>query len=336
MAQLLNTTIDGTLDVSGNITTSARVRTKSGYGLYAEDVNGDYLGIAGMSSSNNIIYGYGVYYKDDTTASSTYLYGYDNLYLFSHDGIITNSSIRIPNAYSLKSLDGDGTSRIITFLSSTNNLHLGNYESDGHTGNTFVNSYSGSVYLRNSVGSLRWYPYSTDNYDAIFNTNSDCLATCGSASYRWYRLYAASATVLTSDEREKSDIMAIADYPVTYSRNGNGNIFEQLFYKLEPKTYTLNVENTNDIHIGFIAQDVEKSMEELGLTVDDLGLINHEYWTDEETGEERDRYGLAYEEFAALNTYMIQKQQATIEEQQVQISTLEERITQLEALVINN
>ena len=49
---------------------------------------------------------------------------------------------------------------------------------------------------------------------------------------------------------------------------------------------------------------------EVGIPAESLPLLSHKYWTDEETGEEKDRYGLAYEEFIALNTYMIKKLQA--------------------------
>ena len=118
----------------------------------------------------------------------------------------------------------------------------------------------------------------------------------------------------------------MADYPVTYSRDGNGNVFEKLFNKLQPKTYTLNIEDTNEIHMGFIAQDVANAMEELGLSEDDLGVISHDYWIDEKTGEEKDRYGLAYEEFTSLNTHMIQKQQK-------EINDLKQQIEELKALL---
>ena len=176
---------------------------------------------------------------------------------------------------------------------------------------------------------------STDVNDcnSFFRPITAGKAGLGSDSYRWYRLWTANSTNTSSDEREKSDIMSMEDYPVTWSRSGSGNVFEKLFDKLVPKTYTLNIEPTDEIHMGFIAQDIANAFEELGLSEDDLGFISHSYWTDEETGEEKDRYGLAYEEFIALNTYMIQKQKAKIEEQQAQITDLEERIEKLEQLL---
>ena len=97
---------------------------------------------------------------------------------------------------------------------------------------------------------------------------------------------------------------------------------EPFFMELKPKAYTLNIENSDQKHFGFIAQDVEKSLEELGMHEKDLGLIEHSYWTDEKTGEEVDRYALSYEEFIPLNTYMIQKQQREIEDLKTQVAEL--------------
>lgn len=168
-------------------------------------------------------------------------------------------------------------------------------------------------------------PGSTNCTAALYG-EADGGTALGASSFRWYKIYCASNEISTSDEREKSDIMSIADYPATYSRDGSGNVFEKLFNKLVPKTYTLDIEKTNELHMGFIAQDVEKSMEELGLSSSDVGFVTHDYWVDQETGEEKDRYGLAYAEFIALNTYMIQKQQA-------RIKSLEERIGDLERKV---
>lgn len=181
--------------------------------------------------------------------------------------------------------------------------------------------------VNNGAGVALWN--STSDIPCYFRPLTNAKAGLGSESYRWYRLWASNSCNTSSDEREKSDIMSIADYPTTWSRDGSGNVFEKLFNKLVPKTYTLNVEPTDEIHMGFIAQDVATAFEELGLSEDDLGFISHDYWTDEETGEEKDRYGLAYEEFIALNTYMIQKQRDKIE-------SLEERIAQLEELVNSN
>ena len=236
------------------------------------------------------------------------------------------------NGCGLDSYDSNGDRKNLVFLSSSNNINIGvdHVGERTHTGSTYINSASGNVALYTPAGYVVWdkTTSSTDGYTGIFRPSTDNKALLGTTSCRWKRVTAGTSTIATSDEREKSDITPIADYPVTFSRNGSGNIFEQLFDKLNPTTYYFNDDEKPELHIGFIAQDIVKAAEELGMSEDDLAFIDHGFWTDEETGEERDRYGLAYEEFIALNTYVIQKQKE-------KINTLEERIAKLEESINN-
>lgn len=257
-------------------------------------------------------------------------------------------SFYMPNNVSIKAkgATNDSTDPILLFLSDKDNLCLGSTENGvPHNGSTYINAAcgsvhidadGGSVYLKNSNGAeLRWFKYAGDSYNNIFRCDGDD-AILGSKEHPWYRIWCANSTLSTSDRRAKSDITSISDYPVMYTRGAEGNVFEQLFDKLNPVTYTLNIEKTNNLHIGFIAQDIEEAANEIGMPVEDLGFVFHESWIDEETGEEKDRYSLGYEEFIALNTHMIQRQKAKIEDQQSKIESLEERIAKLEALINNN
>lgn len=259
-----------------------------------------------------------------------------------------NYSTYMKNGVGYNGYQTDGTAVVMTVIDSSNNLWLGstNYP---HSGSTIIKAPNGDVNIyandggRTASGIYLNVPNlkSSDNAgvsltttevndcNAFFKPNTTGNIGLGSSSLRWYKLYSSSTCSTSSDEREKSDIMSISDYPTTYSRDGSGNIFEKLFNKLVPKTYTLNIESSGELHMGFVAQDVINAMEELGLSENDLAIVDHDYWIDEETGKEKDRYGLSYEQFIALNTYMIQKQQTKIE-------TLEERIAQLEELVNGN
>lgn len=246
-------------------------------------------------------------------------------------GVTHNASIYMKNAVLINSYNPDGTVCGMINVDASGDLNVGT-TSYPHSGDTYVKAPNGDVFMANSTGNkvvYRAYTSSANGSTSIFNPVTDGECMLGGSGTRWNRVFAALGEVQTSDEREKSDITAIADYPVMYSAEGEGNIWDKLFSKLVPKTYTMNIEDSGDVHIGFIAQDVEAAMTELGLTVDDVGFVIHDYWTDEETGEEKDAYGLAYDEFIALNTYMIQKQQA-------KIASLEERIAKLEELLTNS
>lgn len=162
----------------------------------------------------------------------------------------------------------------------------------------------------------------------------------GGSNYKWAAVYASNGTIQTSDRNQKEQILDIDQK------------YEELFARLRPVTYYLKGDNHDRLHIGFIAQDVEEAMNDIGLTAMDLAAFCVDYKTefDEETKEEKivldengkpiELYSLRYTEFIALNTRMIQKQAKTIEDQQEtitqqqnKINDLESRLAALEALL---
>lgn len=204
-----------------------------------------------------------------------------------------------------------GATKRLFCLSSSNNLAIGYDIYVDKVGNT--NIYAGDkvkLFCRTSEVRFDWA--STGNeYTGYFIPGVANTVTLGTTSVPFYRLYAKYAVTVTSDEREKHDILAIKDVQMCYDIE-NKNVYELLFERLIPKIYCMNSVNETDnekIHIGFVAQDVAKILNELGIEESQIGIIEHEFWIDEETGEQKDKYGLCYTEFIPLNTYMIQKQQ---------------------------
>lgn len=141
----------------------------------------------------------------------------------------------------------------------------------------------------------------------------------------------------SSDERMKRDFQ-------------NLNKFEEFYDDLNPCCFKMK-SNDERYHIGFVAQQVEQSLNNNGLTKNDFGALNitpYEGDIDEssedcvgrykDTGIRQgdDSYSLAYHEFIALNTHMIQKLKSKNEELKYRVSLLEEKlnsvITEIEKL----
>lgn len=85
----------------------------------------------------------------------------------------------------------------------------------------------------------------------------------------------------------------------------------ELFLKLLPKSYKMIDGTSGRTHIGFVAQDVEKAMNECDISdLDFAGLIRspvHKVADGVETEEIEDyMYGLRYEEFIGIITYVLQ------------------------------
>lgn len=142
------------------------------------------------------------------------------------------------------------------------------------------------------------------------------------------RLYGSSvylgstSTAVTSDKRVKKDF-------TTFDER-----YENFFSRLQPCLYRYRYNESNRLHTGFVAQEVAEALKMSGIDTQDFagyvcdGLdedalteqgfdVNSEEWADKK------QYYLRYEEFIALNTHMIQKLQAKVEELEKRLSESE-------------
>ncbi len=154
------------------------------------------------------------------------------------------------------------------------------------------------------------------------------VVNLGTSSARWKTVYASTGSIQTSDKNCKKDIKEINDK------------YLEFFEKIKPVSYKF-IDGTSDrIHIGFIAQEIEESMNEAGLTTLDFAGFCKDVKTEEyqiskdnfktrpvynEKGELEYNYSLRYDEFIALNTAMIQKQQKIIKDLEKRLSKLENK-----------
>ena len=103
------------------------------------------------------------------------------------------------------------------------------------------------------------------------------------------RLNNASGAIVTSDRRKKHQIKTL------------NSKFLEIFMNLRPVYFRMK-EGSQKIHIGFIAQEVEKAFRKNGISPDEFAVLDK---FQDETGKWY--YGLIYEQFVAWNTYVIQE-----------------------------
>ena len=139
------------------------------------------------------------------------------------------------------------------------------------------------------------------------------IGNIGTPEYMWDLIYVRGGSVNASDRNKKKDIAVMSDAQ------------EQLFNALIPVTYKFNDKDSHRTHYGFVSQDVEDAMANIGLTGEDFAGFCKDSFIDKD-GNIVDSYGLRYTEFIALNTHMIQK---VIEENR----KLKERVDSLEKLL---
>lgn len=148
-----------------------------------------------------------------------------------------------------------------------------------------------------------------------------------SSSQRWYRLYASNACSTSSDMRLKENIKYLNSIAKAY-KNSSDTLIDIFFESLKPSSFNLKDDKYKRLKFGFIAQDVIKSLENIGLTIYDVDFVSHGRDENGNISEEA-MYGLCYEEFVALNTHMIQKTIARVDNYDRELRNLRNENAQL-------
>ena len=119
----------------------------------------------------------------------------------------------------------------------------------------------------------------------------------GEDNRRWNTIFLKESPNTLSDKNQKNTIQPLSD------------AYTQIFDSLKPVSYKFNINNSNRIHTGLIAQDVKKAVENAGLTTQDFAAYCE--WTDSDKSM---NCSLRYEEFIALCIDQIQKLKKRVEE----------------------
>lgn len=209
---------------------------------------------------------------------------------------------RMHNGSTIYGQNSNGTNRSILTLNSSNRTALGYGGYDASEGSTYV--YGNMVALR-SKGDIQLYP--SDNAygyirvqhasskPAIFPSVNDG-GYVGIGANRFSAFFCVNAVNVSSDRRLKKDI----SYDLATA--------EKLFDELKPAQYRYNHTDDEDLHFGFIAQDVIEALHTCEYDVNNVALVS------------KDEYlGMTYQELDAIIVYKLKK--------------LEQRIAALEKLV---
>jgi hypothetical protein len=124
---------------------------------------------------------------------------------------------------------------------------------------------------------------------------SDNTKDMGDASARFDDIFATNGTIQTSDQNEKQDIEALSEAEQRVAVAAKG--------LLRKFRWIDSVEEKGDdarIHFGIIAQDLQAAFEAEGLDAGRYAMFINSTWTDEETGEERSRMGVRYNQLLAF------------------------------------
>ena len=155
-----------------------------------------------------------------------------------------------------------------------------------------LNSMAGDVYIRS--GSYGTYLQLKDD---VFVGNGDLAPhssgaqSCGTSARRWSEVYVSTSEITTSDRNLKNNI------------NYELSAYDSLFSALKPCGFQYNNGKSGRTHLGLIAQDVEESLEAVGLTsLDFAGFVKSPV----EDADGGYVYSLRYEEFIALCIRQIQ------------------------------
>lgn len=168
-------------------------------------------------------------------------------------------------------------------------------------------------------------PSETKDGKKIYHPIAD--ANLGSSNYPWATINGKSLTVETTSNISDARLKDI-QYAVT------NNQLLSIYNNLNPITYKYKNLSADDnhsrTHIGFLAQDVEKIIENIGLTSEDFAAVQIVNLDEPIQGcEDGKKYYLNYNEFHGLHVLKNQEQDSRIQELENKVQELEQQILEL-------
>lgn len=139
-----------------------------------------------------------------------------------------------------------------------------------------------TLYNNNGIAHVTSYEYNFRPHSSM----GDNEISCGSPSYRWTQVFAATPTISTSDGNLKELAGEVTDAEKRVARK-----IKSLITKFRYKDAIAKKGNDARIHFGVVAQDVKEAFESEGLNPYQYGLFCSDTWyeKDGKACDENDR-----------------------------------------------
>jgi hypothetical protein len=296
--------------------------------LYMTDRNAVSIGVLSMSgSSNSLLINYGCedncnLYAKDTGGIKFYIQ--DSADGLRYQKVVVGETSLYPandNSYDLgdegqrfRDINMYGKlymgSRSATpdYISFDDGANQYTFSADGNL--TVLDVHSNWWGLAHPSGSVNLYDSGTYNY---FRPSIDNNYRFGSPSYRWGLIYCSTATINTSDAREKTDVRIIEKA-------------SELIRALDPVQFKLIDGESGRNHYGFTAQQLKAAMTKVGIP-DCAAYIRSplldEAAYSEDLPDDAVRYGIRNEELIAPIVAAVQELFTRLEEVENEIQITE-------------
>ena len=204
--------------------------------------------------------------------------------------------------------NGSGAVPVVVSTAGVASFGTANTKVSMYSDSTYSGIYNGSSLLSDEcifMGGDHTYFYASGSealrlnnvilYSRHLRVLADNTYDIGTSSGRYNDAYITNGVVTGSDERLKQDISALDEAETRVAVACKG-----LLRKWRWKDAVEEKGDDARIHFGIIAQDLKAAFEAEGLDAGRYGMFIHTTWTDEETGEERDRMGVRYSELLAF------------------------------------
>ena len=188
------------------------------------------------------------------------------------------------------------------------------YAASSHTHNYLVgNGYRVRCGSGVSSGTYGFHPRTNSD-----NKPADNILHLGASAARWTQVWCAQGTLSTSDERDKDIVGSIDER------------YSELFMGLNIIKFKWKDAKDDITHIGIGAQSTERIAQNLGMTLNDVGFLSHDFWDENTPDGRHDRYSVNYSELELLMVPIVQDHERKVQKLNDKIKMLEARLRSLE------